>query len=465
MKISLVFPPSPIVSDPCCEGYSQRKVVCYELLMTAANLRKHGHEVLIIDAKAEDLSHRQVFERLSAFKPAMVALWTYTKFYLEDIKILKECKKLGCKTVLVMNPPTMLDYIMERNSFIDIAVHRYRQFVIPELADNLGKRGFEKTKGIMIKKGKRIADNGLPGIPDYSSLPMPAYDLTPMEKYNKGETIIFTSIGCPFQCNFCFWGRTKWLSRTPRQIIDEVRLLKEKYGYHRIGFSDQTFTLDRKRVKQVCEMMLKEKIGIKWECYSRVEGVDNEILALMKKAGCDRIFYGAEHVSNKVLERNNKMQKKEDIVNAIELSKKNGIRAVFPFIIGLPGETEETLQELYDFLMKNKPPYYYILTPIPWPGTPMYKEAKENNWLKVEEKPENFWIGDDYQEPIMIIPPFTKESLLEWQRKLSLYPRMSIGSVLFVLKDCYQRGGIPQVMRALEAGARIVFNKARSNKK
>lgn len=460
MKILLLYPNSPIRSDPCCSGYEPIKLAPHEMILCAGNLREE-HEVKILDAKAENLSFSMIKKRILDFNPNIVCLWTVQMYYLKDINLLKFAKENGFKTVLIMNDAIFLKQIMERFEFIDFTVPKLREFVLRNLMQNI--KNPKLVKGIIFRKGKQVIDTGIVEYYDFSKVPLPAYDLAPMEKYSKDYIPIHTSRNCPFTCTFCFWGNSKWISRNSDQMIQEIEILISKYGYKYIGFLDQVFTMSRERVVDFCNEIVRKNLKFEWWCESTVNLVDEELLKSMYKSGCRRIFYGVEHVNEKILKNIKKYQTKEQIIKVIKFTKKAGIHPVLPLMIGLPGETKESIKELTSFIKKAKPWNYHVIFPIPHPGTVLYEQAKKNGWLLVEEKPENFYGTNDLAKPIIAIPPFTAKELIKARRKLHILPRLHPIMFINTLMDVYSRGGIKKISQVFKGAMRVVFNKPMVN--
>lgn len=460
LKILLVFPNQPIISEPCCEGFNKSKIIPYELATVATGLRNSFH-VRVLDAKAESLPFDAVKARIHSFKPDVLVLWTVTLSYLSDIKILEFAKSIGAKTVLVMNPPILLEQVLERFSFIDFAVHNERPFVLKSLMDCIAKdSGFEKLKGIVFWSGARIRDNDKAFIKASFAHPPASFDLLPMEKYAAENAVIKSSIGCPHQCTFCFWGNSGWRANSIEQTVNEIEILVKRYGARNIGFSEQHFTLNRGRVFDFCREVKKRKLKFRFFCDARVNHVDRELLSAMKEAGLSRIFYGVEHINDAILKNMKKNQSKEQIIDAINLAKSLKIPFVLPFIIGLPGETNQTILELKNFILKIKPWNYHVLFPVPYPGTELFAQAKKNNWLIVEEKPENFWISPDFYKPLMVVPPMTEKKLVNARRMLQFVPRLHPTIFLNTLRDLYSRGGMTKLAQVFEGGLRMASEKS-----
>ncbi|MAG21803.1 MAG: hypothetical protein CL943_00660 [Candidatus Diapherotrites archaeon] len=463
MKVLLVFPNSPIISEPCCDGFNPVNLMPYEIINTAGSL-KQSFEVKLLDAKALGLSREAVQKETNSFKPEMIVVWSTSYSYLKDIPILEFAKAKGIATVLVLNPPILTTQVLERFLYIDAIALDDREFVLKKIASAIEKgKDFSNISGIAFREQGKAVEKKLTKPHDYSELPLPAFELAPMDSYVKRDALLISSRGCPFQCTFCFWGHSKWRSKKPEQTADEVELLVNKYGFKSIGFPDQNFTIDKNYVFGFCDEIEKRGLNFTWHCDSRVESAQPELLKRMKETGCDRIFYGIEHISDEILKNMHKSQDKEEVLRAVKLTQKIGIPVVTPFIIGLPGETKQTLKELKDFIVELKPWNYNVLFPIPYPGTELYDQTKKNGWLKVEDKPENYWMSPSYYEPLMVVPPLTKEDLLKARKWLQIFPRVTNPTIfLNTIRDGYARGGIGKVLQ-FASGAASFFSKKKLN--
>ncbi len=459
MKVLLVFPNSPIVSDPCCEGYNPGKFMPYELIHCAGNLET-DFETKILDAKAENLDFSEINARIQAFKPRLIVLWTTPYSILKDLKILEIAKKQGATTALILNPPILLKQTIQRFPFIDLAIKDERPFVLKEIAKKIETRkGIANIKGIVFKKNEKPVENILEKPFEYNKLPSPAFHLAPMNKYNKSTAYIISSRGCPFQCAFCFWGNSKWRSKTPEQTGNEVETLVKKYGYKNIAFIDQHFTINQEHVYEFLNEIKRKNLKFNWNCDSRVESADEQFFRDMHKSGLKRVIFGVEHVNQKILENINKNQSRESVEKAIKIAKKTKVREATPFILGLPGETKETIKEVEKFIIKTKPWSYSIFPPIPFPETPLFEQAKKNNWLLVEEKAENFWARPDFSKPLMSIPSMTVEELSKARKRLQIIPRLHPTIFMNTVRDLYMKGGLSKVWQLSSATLNLVKNK------
>jgi len=221
------------------------------------------------------------------------------------------------------------------------------------------------------KKSKIVTS---PMIKDLDTLPFPARDLLPMDKYSleigdEPATPIITSRGCPYGCVYCgkqMYGN-KWRAHSANYVVNEMKSVKKEFGIKAFYIYDDTFTLDKKRVHDICSLISHKLRKIKFRCTSRVDCVDKKLLSSLKKAGCDEICYGVESGSNDILRNINKGFTKETVIRTVKETKDAGLRVKLYFMLGLPGDTEKTMQETIEFSKELEPDEadFYIMTPYP----------------------------------------------------------------------------------------------------
>jgi O-antigen biosynthesis protein len=229
-----------------------------------------------------------------------------------------------------------------------------------------------------------------PRIKDLDSLPRPAYDCFANLPYNlhvpdfkaKPVFTMNTSRGCPFSCAFCsiqsLWGR-QYTTFSPERIVDDIKFLQGTFGVQGINFREDNFTAIPNRVRSVCELMVREELGVSWMCEARANDLDREMLSLMKRAGCKAIYIGAESGSQRVLDLMHKEIRVEDTVRMVELCKELDINIFTSFVVGFPGETARERVETMDFIEKLAPSRYSIAVYTGIPGSVAYTEAMKNN--------------------------------------------------------------------------------------
>ena len=273
------------------------------------------------------------------------------------------------------------------------------------------------------KQGEILVNWDRPFFKSLDDLPHPHHHLLPLDKYRmpmiKGPyTFIVTSRGCPAGCKYCIKHVSYQNSvrlRSPEKLIEEMWLLHD-LGIHHIHMYSDLFTVNREQVVELCQLIIKENLEITWTCNSRVDYVDEEMLRLMGRAGCMLISWGIESANEMILKKAHKGYKKEQAFKALKWAKQAGIKNWGYFIIGLPGETEESIQETMALSKKLPLDIALFHVAAPYPGTPFFFEVVENNWFR----PDTNWEEVDMdQATVLDYGNLSAEDLLKWQKRAS----------------------------------------------
>ncbi len=361
------------------------------LAYIAAVLREKGHTVKIIDLNVED----NLWEVLSEREWGLAGISCDTSRYPVAMEIAKQIKKYySCKIIMGGPHVTFFDRETLNTGAVDYVARGEGEYIALNLVDALANSSaLAKVKGIsFIKKGEFTRTPSAPLIKDLDTLPFPARDLLPMDKYKITRffgwpiTNVLTTRGCPFDCNFCsssqFFGLL-WRTRSPKNIVDEVEEVMKKYGYNAFAFIDDNFTLNPGRVIEISKEILKRKLDVFWWAFSRVDELlrNEEMVKWMARSGCKMIFLGIESVSKKILDAYNKRISSDDSVKAVKLLRKYGIATWGSFIIGGLEETKEMILNTVWFakFLDPKNVQFSILTPFP--GTRLYANAERENLL------------------------------------------------------------------------------------
>jgi anaerobic magnesium-protoporphyrin IX monomethyl ester cyclase len=241
-----------------------------------------------------------------------------------------------------------------------------------------------------------------------------------MERYKvfgKHEILglIFTSRGCPFNCTFCssslIFGKG-FRARSPKNVVDEVEELVEQYRSNHIEFVDDLFILDKKRVKEICREIRERGLDITWVCSARVDTIDGELLKNIRDAGCTMIYLGVESGVQRVLNLMRKGTKVEQSVRAIKLAKEAKLQVVASFVLGIPGETWEEALETIRFAKKLDPDFAQFSLATPFPGTELYRVAKEKGLLLTED-----WTKYTVLKPVMQTEELSEKRLKKLIKK------------------------------------------------
>lgn len=389
------------------------------LLYLAAYLRQNsGHKVEVLDAQLENIEYERLPDIVREKSPDIVGITAMT-FTLPDVlETARAVKSVSGDIKVVLGGPHASIYPAQTANLreVDFVVSGEGEKLFLELVNNIHNRNhLNSLKGIYFKDGGGVKGEGHSDfIQDLDNLPFPARDMVPYKKYTSilslrnPVTTMFTSRGCPFNCNFCcrpHMGR-KFRQRCAENVVDEIAACKSM-GIEEFLIYDDTFTIDKERVLQICNGIIERRLDIIWDIRARVDTVDEEVLKKLKTANCVRIHYGVEAGTDKILKVLNKGITLKDAENAFKLTRKYGISTLAYFMIGSPTETREDILETISFAKKLSPDYVHITLTTPFPGTDLYKMA-------LEEKiyPEDYWRN-------FAINPSKKAVSKYWEKELS----------------------------------------------
>jgi radical SAM superfamily enzyme YgiQ (UPF0313 family) len=312
-----------------------------------------------------------------------------------------------------------------------------------------------QIKGLVWRDGQEIIVNTVrPFIRNLDDLPLPRHDLLPLDHYRaplvrSPYAFVVTSRGCPAGCTFCIkhvsYGRTVRI-RSPESVFTELERLVG-LGVRHVHMYADLFTVSRRQVVQLCELMLERNLTLRWTCNSRVDFVDPEMLDLMARSGCWMISWGIESGSEEILRRAHKGTKLEQIEQALLWARDAGIRNWGYFIIGLPGETPETIRETIRLAKRLPLDLALFHIAAPHPGSPLFFEVVREGWFR----PGTRWEQVDMdRSTVLDYPGLSAEELERWARRAFREWAFRPGPMLTYLKMLI---GSPSLWRpALEIG-------------
>ena len=390
MKIMFLYP--KWTSDYGLLAYFAKKTGVWpplNLAYLAAIAEKLGHEVRIIDAEMENMSCAEMVDEVVKFKPDIVGMTATTPFF-HFVEAAARLIKKNIPEVAILLGGAHISVLKERAfkdcfdyGFIGEADETFSEFLKKHDADE----DISRVPGILFRDGSNIRYTG-DAIPvmNMDSLLPPAYHLMKMEKYKMGTlygmkrfTTIMTVRGCPFRCIFCstkVFGRDI-RKRSPELVVEEMKRLKERYRVDHFMFLDDTLTLDRRHILRICELIINRNIGITFEGSTRANLVDEEIIEKLREAGMIRISFGLEAVDENIRKRMRKEVPLDSYITANRLTNKYGIETLNSCMIGLPGETKDTIKKTLSFLRDTREvKQANISIAVPYPGTELYEMAK-----------------------------------------------------------------------------------------
>jgi radical SAM superfamily enzyme YgiQ (UPF0313 family) len=371
------------------------------LAYIAATLEKVGNKVEIIDSAALKLDADETIKRVIDNGFEFVGITVMTPTIGSAMEVARKIKEKNKSIFVFMGgahvtalPEKTLEIFPE----IDAIVIGEGEITTPILIKSIEKnKSLKDVLGIAYRKnGKIIVNPPRSVIKNLDELPLPAYHLLPINKYRPypphGKKLpymaIMTSRGCPFRCTFCskpVHGKL-YRAKSPKAIIDEIKYIKENFKIKEILFYDDSFTLDRNRIIELCDEMIKNNIYIPWSCETRVNLVDKELLSKMKSAGCYIISYGVESGNQEILNTIKKDITIEQIRNAFKLTREAGISIVSYFMLGCPGDTERTMKQTIEFAKELDANFAQFSICTPFPGTEiadLIDKKDEIDWNKL----------------------------------------------------------------------------------
>jgi len=434
------------------------------LLYIAAYLEKHAsHDIAVIDSQVEGLDYESLTERIRAVNPDIAGLTAMTMTLIDVTKTIAIIKNINKNIRVVLGGPHVHLFPDETINLenVDFLVLGEGEVVFKELLDNIDNlSGLKKIPGLVFKEDGKTVNTGIqPTIKDLDALPFPARHLVPYEKYSsllaKGDvvTTIFTSRGCPFKCSFCdrpHLGRV-FRARSAGNVVDEIEECVNM-GINEFLFYDDTFTVNKKRVLDICNEIVRRKLDIGWDIRARVDTVDEEILQHLKKAGCQGIHYGIEAGTEKILKILNKGITISKARQVFDLTRRYNIPVLAYFMIGNPTETKEDIYITFEVMKTLKPDYVHMTILTPFPGTKTYLDGLKNGIIE-----HDYWrefAGDPTPD---FIPPiwgetFTREELndllVEGYKKF--YTRLS-----YIIKSTMRVRSLTELKKKAVAGMRV----------
>jgi anaerobic magnesium-protoporphyrin IX monomethyl ester cyclase len=391
LKITLVNPPYPP------NAHSHPPFIPLGLAYLGAVAEKEGHQVTVIDCQGEKLTYDTFRQRIKQVPSDVVGVTSTTLLY-NSAKTIMEIAKEEQPNAVTMIGGSHVSFwdenALNEAQAIDVIVRREGELTFLELLQRIeSKKSFEGVLGTTFRGigGKIIRNEDRPFLLDLDSLPSPAYHLLPLDSYRRmGKTIfpIVTSRGCVQWCDFCstvrMFGRG-YRVRNSKKVVDDMEMLHNKYGESQFTFYDDAFTVNRQHTLEMCADIKARKLDVTWDCETRVDAVDKELLEKMHDAGCITIWFGVESGSERILDQMHKKIKPEGVRSAFKMSQKAGMMTIASAVIGFPGETEETAWETINFINSLNPDDIGFYVATPYPGTPMYEQVVKNGWLRVTD--------------------------------------------------------------------------------
>jgi len=426
MKVMFVEP-----NFPDMRGYEVVFPFGYACL--GAILQREGHEVKYVFPAADHLSMQDVINHISNTDANLIGIGGLLPYLPTVIKLVRMIKAVR-QDILVVLGGQMVTYTPElalRMTSADFGIAGEGEIALLKLVDHLeNRRGYSEIPGLVFQQDGQVISNGMGEIMPLEDIPMPNWDDFPMDYYmysgshgpiwsaDAGSKRAFTwllSRGCPMRCNFCASGYVPRY-KTITQSVNELQEIVDRFDPDYITFVDNLFTPNKRYTVELCEAFMANGFRFKFSVTSRADIVDHAMLAVMRRAGCQAIFYGLECANDNILRFIKKGITVEQMTKAIKMTKEAGICPMVSIMFGQPGETfDDFFNSLRIALMsinpKNPVPNIASVMPLlTFPGTEIYSYAKQHGYFASDAEYWNKYKGS-YQ--VHYANDYTKEAIGE----------------------------------------------------
>lgn len=419
-------------------------------------LEEAGYEVRLLDAPAQDLTREECYRDIKAFKPNLIILDTSTASISNDLEVARGIKNnIDCKVVLVGTHVSVLgDGILEKEDHIDFVARREYEYTLLELSEAIENNDPGRSvQGLSLKIGKDVIHNpDREYEKDLDRLPFVSKTYKKhlsYKSYNYSITrypvmTIMTSRGCPFKCRFCLYPQVftghEFRVRSIDNVIEELRYIKAEFpGIRDVFFEDDTFTLNKGRVHELCDRIVKEKLRITWTANARAD-LDYELLKHMKTAGNRLLCVGFESCNRAVMKKIEKNINIENMRQFAENARKAGVLIHGCFVFGNPGDARETFEETLKFAKRLPLSSAQFFPAMAYPGTELYDELKGQKLLLTNDYSK--WVDEDgFHSTVISYPDLSSKEILNFcnNAKLGYHFRLA-----FFLSKLIEIARMPQ---------------------
>ena len=461
-RILLIYPPSPVLNrEDRCQQPTKDLIVIpplppTDLMYLAAVAEKAG-----LEAKINDYSQNGDYETdLKEFKPDYLVVNIATPTLEHDLEAVKKAKEI-CPNVITIAKGaaflTLAERIIKEHNELDFGILGEAENTLKEILEDKPKA---EILGLYYKENDDVKFTGnRPFIEDLDSLPFPARHLVDNNIYrrpdnNKVQATIKVSRGCPFHCFFCLAtpvSGAKVRRRSPENIVAEIKECVEKYNIKNFLFWSDIFNIDKDWTMKLCQAIIDSGLKITWSANTRADTADLEMAEMMYKSGCRLVSIGVESGSQYMLEKMGKKITLNDVRRTVKVFKKAKIRIYNYFVIGLPWETEETVEETIKFAIELNSDFISFYTATPLPGSRFYDYALEHNLFDKETSFENA-----YYYPAVNTHNLSRERVFELHK--SAIKRFYLRP-LYILKMLSRIRSFTEIKNYFIAGMNVLLRK------
>ena len=470
MKVLLMMPPMSIE-----ENYANLKTVAANmpsvgLACIYSALEEAGCEVRFKDYQCQKILVDEIIDYINREQFDLVGMQTYitnTSICFQISSMIKD-KRPNTKIILGGPHATIFPDMVIKHPAIDFVCISEGEITVKKLVECLNKQLEPKNVlGLYYKdrNGTIHKNPGRPLVEDLDTLPTPKYEMFDPTQYFpavhiRGKRVynMVTSRGCPYKCAFCAATRVfgpGFRYHSIERTVKEMKFLKEELLADSLQIYDDNFTTNKRRVKSLCKRMIEEKLDLQWVCYTRADALgDEEMLHLMKEAGCYMIVIGIENGNERILKLINKRLNLGVARNNVLLARKAKINVLSSFMIGLPTETIEEIENTIKFSTNIGLTYatYPIFTP--YPGTPIYEDAQKYGTIHSESFDDFSRWGNGVFSSKGLSPDIYRKMQKKAFRRFYLRPKIILRIILEFTRLPFGRicrfikGGLPFLVKS-----------------
>lgn len=444
----------------------------------AAFLERSGAKVAILDNSIEELGPAGFKRKVMELRPFIVGISLSSSSHNTAMELARLAKEADSSILVAAggSHASALPRQILESPHVDFVVRGEGEETSLELLKAVKEgTGLAAVKGLVFKSGGKVIENPeRPPIQDIDTIPFPAHHLMPMGRYSLPASrrltsapaaAIITSRGCPYGCYFCshnnvFKGKVRF--RSPENVLAEIKHLHENFGAGEILFWDDSFLLDTDRAIKICRLIRKNGIKITWSCSSRVDHITDDLAREMRAAGCRLVSFGVESGSPEIRAKLNKGTDLAQIRRAVKICREHGLLSFCSFMLGSPGETEETAAQTIAFAKELDPDFAICCIFAPLPGSVFFDRFVREGKLDVSSINWDQYINLlSTTHPVIAAGEISKDRLMELQkvffRKFYFRPRY----IFRRLTKLYSLQHLIQNLRGLRSILRLPGSKLR----
>ena len=423
-------------------------------LIALSGILDADFEVHVLDAIVPKKTPEDVLDLAARLQPAAVVFTTGTATLKADLALMERLKAARPETRIAASAGIMKFVgrdLIEKNPVVDAVLLDYGD---SDIAAWLGGTSAGPWAGMLVRTPAGITEGPLGRAREFS-IPVPRHDLFNFRAYRipiakrSPFTVVTGSLGCPYNCGFCTAGAFGYKTRPVDNILEELKLLA-KIGVKEVLFQDPTFTINTRRVVELCRKMVEAGLDLTWSANADLHALDEEKMEWMKKAGCHTLSVGIESGDDEMLKKYSKMITIQEVVDKVGRLNAHKIKVLGYFILGLPGETKESAERTIALARRLKLDIASFAIATPDLGTRLREEAVAKGWL-----PAGLDGWDSTEYPILETGTLTKEEIWDLRRKAvrAFYLRPS-----YILRKL---GGVrsPRDVRSLVSNAVSLLKK------